>query len=130
MSKMNQDIDEVCNSIKNYQTSDMFTEEILNYFEDIYDKIKEIRNRDDFPDSLKEESLQIFESAISKRFNIIQRKIPEKLRVIVEKDLVRMVNEFFEDLFKVSDLSNEIWKKLIDVASDIHLDFYIRCVKV
>ena len=102
MSKMELDIEEVCNSIKSYQTNDMFVELILNYFEDLYEVIEEIKIRDDFsdsPDFLKKKSLQVFERAISKRFSIIQIKIPEKIRKIVEKELVRMVNEFFEDLF-------------------------------
>lgn len=130
MSIMNLDIDEVCNSIINYQTNDMFHEEVLNYFEDIYDKIEDIRIRDDFPDSLKKESLQIFEHTISKRFSIIQTKIPEKLRTIVKVELLKMIDEAFESIITVSDISHEIWKKLVDVASDIYLDFYRRCVKV
>ena len=132
MSKMDLYIDEVCNSIKNYQTSDMFTEKILNYFEDIYEIIEELRlsDDDDLPDSLKKESLQIFEQAISKRFSVIQSKIPEKLRVIVEAELVKTVDEAFEFIITVSDISSETWSQLIDVAFDIYLDFYRRCVKV
>lgn len=133
---------EICNSIKSYQTNDMFVEEILNYFEDIYDVIKEIaeveeikiggyniNKNNNYPASFKKKSLQIFERFISKRFSTIQRKIPEELRVIVETELVRMVNEFFEGIVKVPDISNEIWKKLIDVASDLYIDYYLKYVK-
>ena len=132
MCKMDLDIDEVCNSIRNY---DMFNEKILNYFSDIYDIIEEIRIRDDdyypdSPNSFKKESLQVFEHAISERFSIIQANIPEKLRVIVEKELLKMLDEAFEKIITVSDISNEIWKKLVDVASDIYIDFYRRYVKV
>jgi hypothetical protein len=128
MSKMDLDLEEVCNSIKNYQTNDMFVELILNYFLDIYEVIEEIEIGD--PDSLKKKSLEVFERVISKRFGIIRSKISEELRVIVETELVKMVNEFFEGFFKISDISNEIWKKLIDVASDLYIDYYLRCVKV
>jgi len=139
MSIKDLDLEEVCNSIKNYQTNDMFVELILNYFLDIYEVIEEIAEITEikigednkyFPDSLKKKSLQVFERFISKRFSTIQRKIPEKLRVIVENELLKMVNEFFEGIIKVPDISNEIWKKLIDVASDLYIDFYLRCVKV
>ena len=131
MCKMDLDIDEVCNSIRNY---DMFNEKILNYFSDIYDIIEEIRIRDDddypdSPNSFKKESLQVFEHVISERFSIIQANIPEKLRVIVEKELLKMLDEAFERIITVSDISNEIWKKLVDVASDIYIDFYRRYVK-
>jgi len=102
----------------------MFTELILNYFLDIYELIEESKIHELRGESLKKESLQVFERAISERFTIIQAKIPEKLRVIVEIELVKRVNGFFKDFFKVLDISNEIWKKLIDVASDLYLDFY------
>jgi len=113
----------------------MFNEKILNYFSNIYDIIEEIRIRDDdyypdSPNSFKKESLQVFEHAISERFSIIQANIPEKLRVIVEKELLKMLDEAFERIITVSDISNEIWKKLVDVASDIYIDFYRRYVKV
>lgn len=133
MSKMDLNIDEVCNSIKDYQTSDMFNEEILNYFLNIYEVIEGISIRDNSPDSFnsfKKESLQIFKHAISERFSMIQAKIPEKLRVIVETELLKMVDEAFEGIIMVSDISNETWNELIDVSSDIYLDFYRRCVKV
>jgi len=133
---------EICNSIKSYQTNDMFVELILNYFEDIYDVIKEIAevaeikiggyniNKDNnYPDSLKKKALQVFERFISKRYRTIQRKIPEELRVIVENELVKIVNEFFQGFFKGPDIPNEIWKKLIDVASDLYIDYYLKYVK-
>jgi len=41
-----------------------------------------------------------------------------------------MLDEAFERIITVSDISNEIWKKLVDVASDIYIDFYRRYVKV
>lgn len=143
VSKMDLDSEKfrkICNSIKSFQTNDMFVELILNYFEDIYDVIKEIAelaeikiggdNNKYFPDSLKKKALQVFERFISKRSSTIQRKIPEELRVIVETELVRMVNEFFEGIVEVPDISNEIWKKLIDVASDLYIDYYLKYVKV
>jgi len=133
----------ICNSIKSYQTNDMFVEEILNYFEDIYEVIEEIAEIEEikigydnssdnnvYSDSFKKKSLQVFERFISKRFSTIQRKIPEELRVIVENELVKMVNEFFGGIIKVPDISNEIWKKLIDVASDLYIDYYLKYVKV
>ncbi len=135
-------VSKICNSIKSYQTNDMFVELILNYFEDIYDIIKEIaeieeikigyNNSSDnnvYPDSFKKKSLQVFERFISKRFSTIQRKIPEELRVIVENELVRMLNGAFEGIFKGPDIPNEIWKKLIDVASDLYIDYYLKYVK-
>lgn len=130
MSKVDLDIEEVCNSITNYQTNDMFTELILNYFLDIYDVIEESKIHELRGESLKKESLQVFERTISKRFNVIQGKVSEKLRGVVETELVKRVNGFFKDYFKVSDISNEIWNELVDVASDLYLDFYTRCVKV
>ncbi|MHA1472812.1 MAG: hypothetical protein ACTSQW_06930, partial [Promethearchaeota archaeon] len=57
-----------------------------------------------------------------------QANIPEKLRVIVEKELLKMLDEAFERIITVSDISNEIRKKLVDVASDIYIDFYRRSV--
>jgi len=101
MSKVDLDIEEVCNSITNYQTNDMFTELILNYFLDIYDVIEESKIHELRGESLKKESLQVFERTISKRFNVIQGKVSEKLRGVVETELVKRVNGFFKDFFKV-----------------------------
>jgi hypothetical protein len=117
---------EVCASIRNYKTHDMFTELILSYFLEIYEEIENIVISDSslHKDSFRTESLRIFSNNISKRFRKINYTIPKELKLIIESELKKRVNEFFKDYFQTSDISKTVWEELIDVASDMYLDFF------
>jgi hypothetical protein len=117
---MDLNIEELCNSIINYQTNDMFTEVIANYFLELYELMEDTKRR---------ESILVFEHAISTRFRSIKREIPEKLRRVVEPELEKIVKEFFINIFSRSDLSNKVWEMLIEVASDIYIDYFAEYVK-